>query len=488
MYLTYHRPPADRQQDQPSAQGHADGNGHEAHAQDEKTGPEEANTGGAPPPVVHLGGTDPDSIADTGGSAEPMRRCLLYLPVVVAVFAFVLPVVGNKVSAHPLIHGTEFNEVKSIWSWPVEKNEAHAIVLPMNRGVERPALQAHEVLMGADGVKGLLRNLFLRFSAKSGSVIDLNPSLLPLGFIGREAWVRRWLHIPESYATVHFENMRRGPANVQQAERSLCRSSNHQRVQLERFADNPTPLTFLVRNHAIASRLSGFFGSIGRLTRSGVCGLQCAELHDRNYDPTNGDNHGRPSSGITDGEIPWIIPVGLTIMILALVYALFSPIAKPEPEGTKQDQDYGRPVVPRSHSAKLSEQGPRSERRKDVGLGFYITSYPVGDKTYGSHIYAPSFEDAKRIAALRGLGEAVDGITEPYTDEPADLRSKIHQACFLGYVALKAGTITAEELLGDKGILHEAIHLMCGDPDANPEAIEEGLARLRTKVPGYVPV
>lgn len=118
----------------------------------------------------------------------------------------------------------------------------------------------------------------------------------------------------------------------------------------------------------------------------------------------------------------------------------------------------------------------------------YTTRYSVDGSWYSSHIYANSLREARKLARQRGIGEVVQGVCESETVQPEDLTGKAHLACFLGYIALKAGTMTLEDILGDRGVLHEAIHLLCGDPSAHPQEVENGLARLRGAVPGYDPV
>ena len=60
----------------------------------------------------------------------------------------------------------------------------------------------------------------------------------------------------------------------------------------------------------------------------------------------------------------------------------------------------------------------------------------------------------------------------------------IHQACFIGFVALKTGVATVDEVLGDHGIIHSLCHAViaiigCEDYDMKLlEDIENRLANL----------
>ena len=48
----------------------------------------------------------------------------------------------------------------------------------------------------------------------------------------------------------------------------------------------------------------------------------------------------------------------------------------------------------------------------------------------------------------------------------------IHACCLLGFVALKSGVATADEVLGDYGLVHEAAHAMhIGEPDHTAETV-----------------
>lgn len=59
-----------------------------------------------------------------------------------------------------------------------------------------------------------------------------------------------------------------------------------------------------------------------------------------------------------------------------------------------------------------------------------------------------------------------------------------HAACFLGFVALKTEQATIDEILGDFGLVHEAIHIMLGGPKTPSAASVEELADMAESIAG----
>lgn len=121
---------------------------------------------------------------------------------------------------------------------------------------------------------------------------------------------------------------------------------------------------------------------------------------------------------------------------------------------------------------------------------YFITSYPVGDEEYQSHIFARSWEEAVQTAEVRGLGERILGIGEvaPHHPIPEDLASRAHYVCFLSMIALRAKTVNPDSVLGDRGLLHEIIHAICGVGDMDQSTFESQIRSLERLVPGYSPV
>lgn len=133
---------------------------------------------------------------------------------------------------------------------------------------------------------------------------------------------------------------------------------------------------------------------------------------------------------------------------------------------------------------------------------------------YGSYIFADNYDQALQFAAQRHLGERVEalfipirnkieaanGKRWPYTPPSAMLGWKptywrkkdnrlefIHAVTFLSFLAVRSKVIRADlGVLGDGGILHEAIHCMqFGRPSRNK--LREWLQGIEAAVPGYVP-
>jgi hypothetical protein len=100
-----------------------------------------------------------------------------------------------------------------------------------------------------------------------------------------------------------------------------------------------------------------------------------------------------------------------------------------------------------------------------------LTSYCVNGTTYASYIVGSNMAEVEAAAAARNLNEQIHSSLTNVKTIPdysllsdAEFESRLpeilHTACFLSFVALKAGTITIEEALGDEGVLHEVSHLL----------------------------
>ena len=50
-----------------------------------------------------------------------------------------------------------------------------------------------------------------------------------------------------------------------------------------------------------------------------------------------------------------------------------------------------------------------------------------------------------------------DGFAKKLARDPMDIKT-LHGACLLGFLLLKTGKATVEEILGDYGLVHELIH------------------------------
>lgn len=122
----------------------------------------------------------------------------------------------------------------------------------------------------------------------------------------------------------------------------------------------------------------------------------------------------------------------------------------------------------------------------------FLTEYFQGDERYSSHIYAKSYHAANRLAIIRNIGEAIIGEDIDYkyiAKEPETIVEALHEACFLSYLVLKSGKLGIDEILGDRGILHEMAHLLhLSDKRIGAQEFYGQLAHLRSIIPGYEPV
>lgn len=120
-----------------------------------------------------------------------------------------------------------------------------------------------------------------------------------------------------------------------------------------------------------------------------------------------------------------------------------------------------------------------------------------------TQLFAPDLATAVKYTEERGMGEQVVslGTAEPPIVLPSEwldagnLPQATHAACWLSYVALKAGVATVDELLSDNGILHDLIHLSLPADNFGGGAREiinrirrllpDALRALEAKTPGY---
>jgi len=112
--------------------------------------------------------------------------------------------------------------------------------------------------------------------------------------------------------------------------------------------------------------------------------------------------------------------------------------------------------------------------------------------SYGAHLWAGSFRTAKRRAIERGMGERVvsKGFKGPAPYKPASkmMRSKkysqtekIHALCYLGQIAIASGAVPAQDIIGDKGIVHDFCHGANRD-----KGFLEKVKYIESVTPGYL--
>lgn len=130
------------------------------------------------------------------------------------------------------------------------------------------------------------------------------------------------------------------------------------------------------------------------------------------------------------------------------------------------------------------------KQEKKIGV---LTSYSVGSERFSSYVVGNNMSEINRKIELRGLREAADsGLMEvetmpDYRDLSEDeflvkLPEIMHSACFMSLIALKANSVSVDEILGDEGILHELIHINSKSiPISKPkiEQVKLSLTKLR---------
>ena len=95
---------------------------------------------------------------------------------------------------------------------------------------------------------------------------------------------------------------------------------------------------------------------------------------------------------------------------------------------------------------------------------YYVAEYLIGNNTYMSYIYAKNWKDAEEIAERRNIGETIQGTSEvSQRVEVTNFDDLIHYVTFVGYVGCKSGTVTIDQLMGDKGVAHEILHYRAGE-------------------------
>lgn len=140
---------------------------------------------------------------------------------------------------------------------------------------------------------------------------------------------------------------------------------------------------------------------------------------------------------------------------------------------------------------------------------FFLSEYKVKGSRFPSY-FRCSPEQLDDVLSRRGLGEcdhkrrgdSVIGITraevgnkfyEKLSDRllgksEIDLED-IHAACLLSFIGYTSGAISAEEVLNDKGLLHEMIHRALYPEEPlipNKEEIVKVIQEIESKIPGGV--
>jgi hypothetical protein len=116
---------------------------------------------------------------------------------------------------------------------------------------------------------------------------------------------------------------------------------------------------------------------------------------------------------------------------------------------------------------------------------------------YGTHIWAKNWKHAETVCAMRRIGEIVVGAGHNKRDRrpeplPSQLLKKrmthrqridfIHAVTFFSYLLMQSTGAPASAIVGDEGLVHQAIHCMIG---AFPrQAMKTALEYFERRVPG----
>ena len=136
---------------------------------------------------------------------------------------------------------------------------------------------------------------------------------------------------------------------------------------------------------------------------------------------------------------------------------------------------------------------------------FYSLDYHLCDpdgqrRRFASQVRATP-ETVEAVIAARNLGEFGSKTTLPFNAPPKDwclakmieadgfAPHVLHMACFVGFVAIKSGVATVEDILGDCGLVHEIAHNLDigeGEPLIATRAnLVEMARRIERAIPGY---
>lgn len=152
---------------------------------------------------------------------------------------------------------------------------------------------------------------------------------------------------------------------------------------------------------------------------------------------------------------------------------------------------------------------PARMNRQSTNGHIYLTEYAEGTASYGAYLEAEDLPHARALSIQRGLnerilGEALDpALPHKLLDliETEQWIEAAHEACFLGFVGITSGMLSARDILGDQGLVHELLHLALKyepsdeETDENHPLMREELkmrlwmqaCQLEMRVPGWVP-
>ena len=96
----------------------------------------------------------------------------------------------------------------------------------------------------------------------------------------------------------------------------------------------------------------------------------------------------------------------------------------------------------------------------------FLTQYWIGSEFFASEIIANNKANAIASIKERSIGEVIIGTSgEIKQVEVSTIEELLHYCCFVSFIALKSKKATVEQILGDRGVLHELIHILSGISD-----------------------
>lgn len=123
---------------------------------------------------------------------------------------------------------------------------------------------------------------------------------------------------------------------------------------------------------------------------------------------------------------------------------------------------------------------------------------PNGGPSY-SEIWATSKAEAEQVSRARGMGPCTLATTPRKEFRPSVLAKLpggwarpdvLHSLCYLGFLGARHGLVTAEQLVGDDGPLHELAHYLSGPNMRGGKMLahlEQRVRWLESVIPGMPP-
>ena len=110
------------------------------------------------------------------------------------------------------------------------------------------------------------------------------------------------------------------------------------------------------------------------------------------------------------------------------------------------------------------------------------------DETIGSVLQARNIgEQKERFDPLPSDRRPHEKSLSSLIKEQGFTSTALHMACFVGFVALKSGTASPEEILGDTGLIHEIAHNMELGEGAVCIATRRDVVRMARKIERAIP-